>query len=362
MRNDIDQISLSIAYNYCKKPIFPLCRYRLYLMQAHRDLDPLFYRSLRKLRHTTWIMCPNRPCTPIPILTSIKVSRTRQIAVTRKCLRIVFLTTSVVQITMETDKVAAIAVGIHYQWAGAYNINGPHHMNPSTTAALMYMDRNSNLQMRNPQAANSKVSLSNNNFNVNPFSPKKEVRSPKSESKKDAQIITPLPSQDASGISWSWMWLQKIEPPPKVKRTSSRTSQGGQTDLLISPDSCQTMSSRSSTTSDTSFSDKRNSRDSSKIGDDLNANLTSLMSPLSKSNSSSTATSPNHNSGAQSDITTNFSKGSQKFQAMPKQQAQLTANEKECNMNNLSHSPAAGKARIQTTKRLLYRLLTPQPS
>ena len=224
---------------------------------------------------------------------------------------------------------------------GAYNINGPHHMKPLHNSGINVHGQEFNLQMRNPQNVNSKVSLNNNSFNANPFSPKKEMKSPKSDSKQDTQIITPLPSQDASGNKLELNVAPKIEPPPKVKRTSSRTSQGGQADLLVSPDSCQTISSRSSTTSDTSFSDKRNSRDSSKIGDDLNANLTSLMSPLSKSNNSSTATSPNHNTGAQHDVTVNFSKGSQKFHAVAKQQNQLTANEKECNMNNLSHSPSS---------------------
>ena len=220
---------------------------------------------------------------------------------------------------------------------GAYNINGPPHMKPLNNSGINVHGQEFNLQMRTSHHVN-KVSPNNNSFNVNPFSPKKEVKSPKSNNKKETQIITPLPSQDASGNKLELNVAPKIEPPPKVKRTSSRASQG-QGDLLISPDS-QTMSSRSSTTSETSFSDKRISRDSSKMGDDLNANLTSLMSPLNKSNNSSTATSPNHNTGVQQDISVNFNNSShQKFHAPPKQQNLNTANENEYNMNNLSNSP-----------------------
>ena len=86
----------------------------------------------------------------------------------------------------------------------------------------------------------------------------------------DTTIITPMPPQDASGNRLELNVAPKLNPPPKVKRTTNRSPAFAD---LTSPESNTTnCSSRSSTTSENSLNDnKRSSRDSSKMSEDASS-------------------------------------------------------------------------------------------
>ena len=242
-----------------------------------------------------------------------------------------------------------------------YNINGPLHPKALTTSGINVHGQEFSLQMRTNHSANRLQKSPNNNTTVspgNPFSPKKEARSPSAE----AQIITPVPEMDASGNRLDLNVAPKIDPPPKVlKRNPSRGGSIGQGDLLVSPDSSRTMSSQSSTTSDNSLNDKRSSRDSSKTGEDPNANLASLASPTlsSKGDIGSTpmAVSPNHNTNPfQQQHHHNLIPENKKLNTSVSSKETLhirkmtpsAVNENEQNMNNLSEVSTANPIGSQT--------------
>ncbi len=125
--------------------------------------------------------------------------------------------------------------------------------------------------------------------------------------KQTTKIITPAPSLDATGNRLDLNVTPKINPPPKIKRNSSRSPQNTE---AVTPDSGNAnCSSQSSTTSENSLSssEKRSSRDSAKLSDDS----------MSRSESKELNTTSLTNS-------------------LP---TKITCDLKDKNVNNLSHTP-----------------------
>lgn len=153
----------------------------------------------------------------------------------------------------------------------SHNNNAPVSPNNNNiqTAASRLQEKNNNFS---PRRSGPAFNIHGKEFNLQlrSRSPAHDANNNpgQNQNKQPAKkIITPLPNLDATGNRLDLNCTPKIDPPPKIKRHSSRSPQ---TTEAVTPDSGNAnCSSQSSTTSENSLSgsDKRISRDSSKLSD-----------------------------------------------------------------------------------------------